>query len=875
MVIDDATLARLRQALGADSFADRYELGEETGRGGMGVVYRAVERDGGRPLAIKVLSADVHDHARFNQEVAILERLLHPAIVGYVHHGVTPNGRAYLAMDWLDGESLAPRLRAGPLSIEAVVAIGVRVAEALAHAHAQGILHRDLKPSNVMLVGGDPKRATLIDFGIAKDVQATTLTSTGQLVGTPAYMAPEQASGREVDARADLFALGCLLHESLTGQPPFAGGDLLEVLAQVLMHEPPPVDQVRGDVPRRLEAVVTALLEKDPEHRVGTADAVVVELTAIASALDAGDRAALDRPAPEFRGHARTGAATSDERAPRARARRRRWLASIAGAVAAAVAITILVVHWTTSRAPVPTVAWSGASTAVAAFHFGAPPRHAPGPLVAPSFADEPTAGLGSRIVASTPCPARGAIAVAFEDGRIATIDHDGAAHWLGSVATGSPDGAIVCLGSGVILGVLGNLAFTSDKDAFATIERDVPAKIMDGVALGTTARWAGAGAIWEWAGHAGFTRVRASCPLPLRIAPDGQRVACRVGEASVSQAKIVVDDGTHTIEGPPRGTPVWSTDGATLYVGSVYGVFAWKVGAAAPELLTSGAASIVVTPRWLVVKRKTTLEWISVGDGPREHGQLELSAASKRGSILGPMPPDDALAVVYPDRGAAIAAVGEPFAEPRADSNVGALRAIAFAEDGLVMLARDGRVIVESLADRHRRVIGQASSTAYARLGVTADAKIVVASLDAVDVFDHEHATTASPGRTLLLEPGTSTVLRAQAKDHELVVAQLDPPTRLFQLPLAEGWAGIAIGRARKYALVQTLGADEVVDIATSRVVVRIDHGTHSVRSELLADEPVAIALVDSKQVYVVEHDHATPIVEFPNRISSLATAP
>jgi hypothetical protein len=253
-------------------------------------------------------------------------------------------------MDWLEGESVADRLRAGPLSVAATATIGARVASALAHAHAAHVLHRDIKPSNIILVGGAPERATLIDFGVAKDQLATSLTHTGQLVGTPSYMAPEQAKGTALDRRVDLFALGCLLYELLTGKPAFEGTELIEVIAQVLVREPPPIGDVRDDVPPRLDAVVRALLEKDPERRIGDTALVAAELAAIEAALAANDDAALATVAEPFRAHAATERETVLER-PRRRARA--WLV-LAGAGAVVVAGVVGISLATRSTAPQP-----------------------------------------------------------------------------------------------------------------------------------------------------------------------------------------------------------------------------------------------------------------------------------------------------------------------------------------------------------------------------------------------------------------------------------------------------------------------------------------------------------------------------------------
>ncbi len=292
-------IERLRAVLGDDTFAQRFAVEGEVGRGGMGSVHRAIDRDTQQPVAIKVLHASAQQ-ARFVLEAETLERLSHPAIVAYVGHGVTREGDAYLAMAWLDGESLAERLERGPLSVNEAITMGARIASALSHAHAHGIVHRDIKPSNVMLVDKDPRRTTLIDFGIAKDTIVTHgLTETGQLVGTPGYMSPEQAMGTQtLDARTDLFSFGALLYHALAGTPPFEGRQTMEVLAQLLLRDPPSVRDVRPDVPARLATLVAALLVKEPAQRLSDAAAVETELQAIAHALEHADTAALGAPSP-------------------------------------------------------------------------------------------------------------------------------------------------------------------------------------------------------------------------------------------------------------------------------------------------------------------------------------------------------------------------------------------------------------------------------------------------------------------------------------------------------------------------------------------------------------------------------------------------
>ncbi|HEV8321045.1 MAG TPA: protein kinase [Myxococcota bacterium] len=284
-----------------DVLAGRFELIRLAGAGGMGDVYLARDRQGGALVAVKVLQAGPHVAARFAREARALAELRHPGIVRYVAHGTVAEGRPYLAMEWLDGEDLAARLDRGPLPLADGVALARRVAEALGAAHARGVVHRDLKPANLFLPGGDVRAVKLLDFGIARlgggggggfgagsGTPAGTgrgmsrATRTGVMIGTPGYMAPEQARGeRGVDARSDLFALGCVLHECLTGVPAFSGDHLVAVFAKVLFSDPPPVRELRPDAPPALEALVARLLAKEPTSRPADAAAVVRDLDAV------------------------------------------------------------------------------------------------------------------------------------------------------------------------------------------------------------------------------------------------------------------------------------------------------------------------------------------------------------------------------------------------------------------------------------------------------------------------------------------------------------------------------------------------------------------------------------------------------------------
>jgi eukaryotic-like serine/threonine-protein kinase len=265
-----------------DIIADRFRIEHLAGSGGMGTVYRAAEIQGA-PIAIKVLSASKsEDEARFAREARVLSTLDHPGIVRYVAHGCTGDGMTYLAMEWLDGEDLASRLLRGRLRFDEGVELVRRAAEALGTAHERGIVHRDVKPSNLFLVDGDPERVKLLDFGIARVAATLAVTTPGAIVGTLAYMAPEQARGeRDAGARVDVFALGCVLFECLTGRPVFEGTHPMAVLAKILMQDAPRLRELLVDVPPALDDLVARMLSKQAAERPRNGAAVAAELATV------------------------------------------------------------------------------------------------------------------------------------------------------------------------------------------------------------------------------------------------------------------------------------------------------------------------------------------------------------------------------------------------------------------------------------------------------------------------------------------------------------------------------------------------------------------------------------------------------------------
>jgi tetratricopeptide (TPR) repeat protein len=280
----------------------RFTVDRLAGTGGMGSVYLARDRGTGELVALKVLSSSGRqDLERFAREGRLLAELKHPGIVRYVAHGATVAGEPYLAMEWLEGEDLEARLARRGLTVAESVALGLRVAEALGAAHARGVVHRDVKPSNLFLPDSDIERVKLLDFGIARLTEGSDgITRTGMPIGTPAYMAPEQArGGPHVDARADVFSLGCVLFKCMTGRSAFVGEHAVAVLAKILLEEAPRVRELCPGAPEALDALVARMLSKDPAPRPANGSEVAAELASLGS-IAPGPAALADAPPPSL-----------------------------------------------------------------------------------------------------------------------------------------------------------------------------------------------------------------------------------------------------------------------------------------------------------------------------------------------------------------------------------------------------------------------------------------------------------------------------------------------------------------------------------------------------------------------------------------------
>jgi tetratricopeptide (TPR) repeat protein len=275
----------------------RFIIERRAALGGMGAVFRARDLLDESTVALKILySEDFIDVERFEREAKILSTLDHPGIVRYIAHGATLAGERYLAMEWLEGEDLSARLARRPLSPAESVTVLRATADALGHANTHGIVHRDIKPSNLFLPLGDPHRLKILDFGIARPNRDTAqLTYTGGVLGTPGYMAPEQLQGHAGrDPHLDVFSLGCVAFECLTGRAAFEGAHLMAALAKVLFHEPPRVRSIKPDVPEALEKLIIRMMSKQADERPADGAAVCVELARIAAVLDAWTERATD-----------------------------------------------------------------------------------------------------------------------------------------------------------------------------------------------------------------------------------------------------------------------------------------------------------------------------------------------------------------------------------------------------------------------------------------------------------------------------------------------------------------------------------------------------------------------------------------------------
>jgi pimeloyl-ACP methyl ester carboxylesterase len=269
-----------RTGVAPGRIVSHYAILEQLGVGGMGVVYKALDQRLPRYVALKflppTLGVEQDLKLRFMQEASAIATLDHPNLCTILEVD-EEDGRLFIAMPFYEGETLKQRIERGPLAIAEAVDCALQVTAGLAHAHAAGVVHRDIKPANLIVTAGG--RVKVLDFGIAK-ILDMSLTGTGEVLGTPAYMSPEQASGETVDHRTDLWALGVVLYEMLAGRPPFSGNTRKALFVAIQSCEPTGLTTFRPDLPPELEAVIERLLEKDRTARFSDAHEAAAALAA-------------------------------------------------------------------------------------------------------------------------------------------------------------------------------------------------------------------------------------------------------------------------------------------------------------------------------------------------------------------------------------------------------------------------------------------------------------------------------------------------------------------------------------------------------------------------------------------------------------------
>jgi serine/threonine-protein kinase len=352
----------------------RYHVRRLCGEGAMGRVYEATHIDIGRRVAIKVLHAGFHHSAdlveRFRREARAASKIGHPNIVDVTDSGTTSDGAFYFVMEYLDGVNLEELIiQNGPLPVERALLVAAQITRALDAAHTADVIHRDLKPANVMLINRKDEAdfVKVLDFGISKDLDTAAgagLTRPNVAIGTPVYMAPEQAAGKEANGLSDIYGVGGLLYEMLTGTPPCAGDDAIEVLHRKAREDPPAIGSLRPNLPRDVQALVTRALARAPSGRQPSMSALKDEVLACLSAFEDASVPTRAPSASSITPRLSFGAADTTVLPTTGRVERAKMRPGLLIGGIAAVAVALLVVRQTRQESPPP--AESGPATTVA-----------------------------------------------------------------------------------------------------------------------------------------------------------------------------------------------------------------------------------------------------------------------------------------------------------------------------------------------------------------------------------------------------------------------------------------------------------------------------------------------------------------------------
>ena len=291
--VDNAELELMADPFIGMTLAGRYLVEDPIGAGGMATVYRARHTLVDRPVAVKIMSASMASNEslkeRFRREAKNAAALAHPNIIEIYDFGETEDGAAFLVMELLDGSPLSDFIAEGPMDAGKVATLGLQIAQGLARAHDFDVIHRDLKPENIFVCrgGGSRVQVKLLDFGIARSMHDTRLTSAGEIFGTPQYMAPERVTSIDAGPAADLYALGVILFEMLTGKLPFESSEITGFFIKHMQEPPPRPSEWAPQCPRRLEELILKLMEKKPEDRPVDAHQVIKELQTLVPAAGA------------------------------------------------------------------------------------------------------------------------------------------------------------------------------------------------------------------------------------------------------------------------------------------------------------------------------------------------------------------------------------------------------------------------------------------------------------------------------------------------------------------------------------------------------------------------------------------------------------